>query len=55
MFIQGNNITGQYPGDLCSQSISLEGLVIFGMDCAKIACDCCSDYNCFYLEKTADQ
>jgi hypothetical protein len=57
MFIQGNNITGTFPKELCPQALSLDGLALFGVDCAKIGCDpnCCQEYNCFYLEKTAYQ
>lgn len=52
LFVQANNITGEWPRLFCPFSSSQPAAISnFGIDCDEIECvqvGCCTEYNCYY-------
>jgi hypothetical protein len=58
MFVQGNDISGTFPEELCSCPLCRDKLYFFGIDCFKIDCssNCCDLIRqCYYANNTVTQ
>ena len=54
LYVQANDLSGSFPGELYPCPACLNDVVYFGFDCAKVECTrtVCNDDSCFLLNNT---